>query len=227
MTRSPSIFLSHSSEDYEVAGEISRRLKDHGYDSLFLDFDPDHGIKAGRDWERELYRNLKLAGAVIVVSHGRHFPVEQGASRWPQLTGASLRGFLIRHQSRASFAFHPSFDTGLNRTSTQVANSLWPPTGWASRGRPCVRRRTRTNGLVSPSVQQCAFCPQKRTPVRPSGKEISCGRPDEVLPARAASRRRRSGSPNSGRPWPYVTTAVKSLKLDIPSAATSPARTVT
>ena len=36
-----------------------------------------------------------------------------------------------------------------------------------------------------------------------------------------------SGPPNFGGPWPYLTTAVKSLKLDIPSAATSPARTVT
>jgi hypothetical protein len=35
------------------------------------------------------------------------------------------------------------------------------------------------------------------------------------------------GSPDPGRPWLYVTTAVKSLVLDIPSAATSPARTVT
>jgi WD40 repeat protein len=62
-----SIFLSHSSQDNEVAGDLSRRLKEHGYDSLFLDFDPDSGIKAGRDWERELYRNLKLARAVIVL----------------------------------------------------------------------------------------------------------------------------------------------------------------
>ena len=62
-----SIFLSHSSQDNEVAQELSRQLKEHGYDSLFLDFDPDSGIKARRDWERELYRNLKLARAVIVL----------------------------------------------------------------------------------------------------------------------------------------------------------------
>ena len=42
-----SIFLSHSSQDNEAAGDFSRRLKEHGYDSLFLDFDPDSGIKAG------------------------------------------------------------------------------------------------------------------------------------------------------------------------------------
>jgi hypothetical protein len=72
-----SIFLSHSSHDNEVAADLSRRLKEQGYDSLFLDFDPDSGIKAGRDWERELYRNLKLAGAVIVLCSP-----ESMASRW-------------------------------------------------------------------------------------------------------------------------------------------------
>lgn len=45
-----SIFLSHSSQDNEVAADLSRRLKEHGYDSLFLDFDPDSGITVGRDW---------------------------------------------------------------------------------------------------------------------------------------------------------------------------------
>ncbi len=62
-----SIFLSHSSQDNEVAADLSRRLKEHGYDSLFLDFDPDSGITVGRDWERELYRNLRLARAVVVL----------------------------------------------------------------------------------------------------------------------------------------------------------------
>ncbi len=72
-----SIFLSHSSQDNEVAGDLARRLKEHGYDSVFLDFDPDSGIRGGRDWERELYRNLKLAGAVIVLCSPSSM-----ASRW-------------------------------------------------------------------------------------------------------------------------------------------------
>jgi WD40 repeat protein len=71
------IFLSHSSQDNDVAGDVSRRLKEHGYDSLFLDFDPDSGIKAGHDWERELYRNLRLADAVVVLCSPQSM-----ASRW-------------------------------------------------------------------------------------------------------------------------------------------------
>jgi hypothetical protein len=78
------IFLSHSSNDNEVAVDLSRRLKLKGYDSLFLDFDPDSGIKAGRDWERELYRNVKLAGAVIVLCSK-----ESMASRWLKWTPKS------------------------------------------------------------------------------------------------------------------------------------------
>jgi hypothetical protein len=73
----PSIFLSHSSQDNEVALDLSLRLKEHGYNSLFLDFDPDTGIKGGRDWEHELYRNLKLARAVIVLCSPSSM-----ASRW-------------------------------------------------------------------------------------------------------------------------------------------------
>jgi TIR domain len=62
-----SLFLSHSSADNEAVARLTSRLKQFGYDTLFLDFDPDSGIKAGRDWERELYCNLKLVGAVVVV----------------------------------------------------------------------------------------------------------------------------------------------------------------
>jgi energy-coupling factor transporter ATP-binding protein EcfA2 len=72
-----SIFLSHSSQDNEAARDLSRRLKELGYDALFLDFDPDTGIKAGWDWERELYRNLKVAGAVVVLCTSGSM-----ASRW-------------------------------------------------------------------------------------------------------------------------------------------------
>lgn len=38
-----------------------------GYRSLFLDFDPDHGIAAGTDWEAQLYRHLKLSRAIVAL----------------------------------------------------------------------------------------------------------------------------------------------------------------
>ena len=61
------IFISHSSHDHEAATEMGARLKEQGHRSVFLDFDPENGIPAGRDWEGELYRQLKACQAVIVL----------------------------------------------------------------------------------------------------------------------------------------------------------------
>lgn len=72
-----SIFLSHSSRDNAIAHEVKARLEQWGHRSVFLDFDPEHGIPAGRDWEKELYAKLRECRAVIVLcSHASM------ASRW-------------------------------------------------------------------------------------------------------------------------------------------------
>ena len=62
------LFVSHSSEDDESAARVARRLEDAGFRALFLDFDPEAGIPAGRDWERELYRRLGQADAVVFLA---------------------------------------------------------------------------------------------------------------------------------------------------------------
>lgn len=62
-----SIFLSHSSKDSEAAAELMAELDDSGHRSVFLDFDPEKGIPAGRNWEQELYSQLRRAAAVIVL----------------------------------------------------------------------------------------------------------------------------------------------------------------
>ena len=61
------LFISHSSRDNAAAAEIKTWLQSRGHNSLFLDFDPASGIAAGRDWERELYRQLRACRAVIVL----------------------------------------------------------------------------------------------------------------------------------------------------------------
>ena len=61
------IFISHSSRDNRVALDLKERLKDLGHSSVFLDFDPEDGIPAGRDWEKELYRNIRACRAAIVL----------------------------------------------------------------------------------------------------------------------------------------------------------------
>lgn len=61
------IFISHSSRDAAAAEEVLARLRAHGHRSVFLDFDPENGIPAGRDWEQELYRRLRACQAMIVL----------------------------------------------------------------------------------------------------------------------------------------------------------------
>jgi hypothetical protein len=60
-----SLFLSHSSSDAEAVGRIAAELKHAGYHGLFLDFDPDAGIPAGRKWEPEIYAHIRKADAVL------------------------------------------------------------------------------------------------------------------------------------------------------------------
>lgn len=61
------LFISHSSTDNEAANEMADWLQRHGHHSLFLDFDPEHGIPSGRDWEKELYAQLRACQALIVL----------------------------------------------------------------------------------------------------------------------------------------------------------------
>jgi WD40 repeat protein len=61
------IFLSHSSADNDAALQLHDWLEKQGYRSTFLDFDPTQGIPAGRDWERELYAQLRACRAVVVL----------------------------------------------------------------------------------------------------------------------------------------------------------------
>jgi len=61
------IFVSHSSRDHESAQCLGDWLQEQGHTSYFLDFDPDKGVAAGKRWEDELYRHLRLCRAVIAL----------------------------------------------------------------------------------------------------------------------------------------------------------------
>jgi WD40 repeat protein len=84
-----SIFLSHSSKDNAIAGQLKTCLTEWGHRSVFLDFDPADGIPMGRDWEKELYARLRECRAVILLcSHASM------ASRWcfAEITHAKALG---------------------------------------------------------------------------------------------------------------------------------------
>jgi hypothetical protein len=61
------IFISHSSADNAAAAEMKVWLEAQGHTSLFLDFDPEAGIKGGSGWEQTLYRQLLQCQAVIAL----------------------------------------------------------------------------------------------------------------------------------------------------------------
>jgi hypothetical protein len=73
----PAVFLSHSSSDNEFALTLAKELRTNGFDSLFLDIDPERGIQGGKKWEAVLYSNL-IASRAVIVLHSQHWK----NSRW-------------------------------------------------------------------------------------------------------------------------------------------------
>lgn len=90
------IFISHHSSDRAVSAAVKSRLEARGYRSVFLDFDPDSGIAPGREWERELYQQIRSCQAMVVIGSRRSME-----SRWcfVEITHARAMGkplFAIR-----------------------------------------------------------------------------------------------------------------------------------
>ena len=63
-----SVFVSHSSRDRAATEGVVARLRAAGFAALFVDFDPEQGMPAGRNWERELYAQLRKTDAVIFLA---------------------------------------------------------------------------------------------------------------------------------------------------------------
>ena len=71
------LFISHSSADNDAALAFGARLRARGFGALFLDFDPEQGIPTGRNWEEELYAQLRRADAVVFLASP-----DSVASKW-------------------------------------------------------------------------------------------------------------------------------------------------
>jgi WD40 repeat protein len=62
------LFVSHSVNDQAATERVRDRLRAEGIQALFVDFDPDQGIPAGRNWERELYAQIRKADGVVFLA---------------------------------------------------------------------------------------------------------------------------------------------------------------
>jgi hypothetical protein len=60
------VFVSHSSTDASLAGELHRWLVEDGHE-VFLDQDPHDGIEIGEEWQQRLHERLRWADAVVCV----------------------------------------------------------------------------------------------------------------------------------------------------------------
>ena len=71
------IFLSHSSGNNAEAIALHEWLISHGWDDLFLDLDPGHGLKAGERWQEALKQAAERCELVIFL-----VSPEWAASKW-------------------------------------------------------------------------------------------------------------------------------------------------
>jgi hypothetical protein len=61
------LFISYSSKDRPIAGEIYERLTARGYRLPFLDYHPESGVAGGADWGKELRAQVRLAKGMVVL----------------------------------------------------------------------------------------------------------------------------------------------------------------
>ena len=63
----PAIFISHSSVDRQVSGDVKAALDRLGFEHTFLDFDKTTGLGVGDRWEMRLYEELSRCHAVVLL----------------------------------------------------------------------------------------------------------------------------------------------------------------
>jgi hypothetical protein len=130
------IFISHSSKDNAWAERIATWLKEQGYEGIFLDFDPQNGIPAGRVWEKELYHQLRRCRAVIALCSD-HFTASQwclsevaiasnlGKSLFPILIDPCALPALLGNRQMIDLTADP--DQGFHRLARGLAQAGLDP----------------------------------------------------------------------------------------------------
>jgi len=70
------IFLSHSSVDELEAVALKQWLLDNGWDDVFLDLDPERGLRTGERWQEALRRAGTDCGCGQALKFGRNCCVQ-------------------------------------------------------------------------------------------------------------------------------------------------------
>ena len=117
----PAIFISHSSQDNARATEIRDWLTGLGFEQVFLDFDKESGIGAGKDWERELYEAVERCQAVIAIVTGAWL-----GSKWcfAEVTNARSQGKPV-----FPIVFTPDDVRLIGPELQSIQTELWNPDG--------------------------------------------------------------------------------------------------
>lgn len=74
------IFISHSSKDNFAARAVADWLAGEGWDDVFLDIDPEHGIRPGERWARALHEAAHRCQVVIFLI-SRHWLASEWCDR--------------------------------------------------------------------------------------------------------------------------------------------------
>jgi hypothetical protein len=121
LTAVTAIFISHSSRDNDAAAEIKAWLAAQNFEEVFLDFNKDTGLGAGRNWERELYEKIERCQAMIVVVTPAWL-----ASKWCFAEFTNAQG-----QGKAVFPIilTPDDVKVIGPELTSIQSSLWDAPG--------------------------------------------------------------------------------------------------
>jgi hypothetical protein len=131
------VFVSHASEDRELAGELHRWLTDDGHQA-FLDQDLRDGIVVGEQWEQRLYERLRWADAVVCVVTSAYL-----ASTWctAEVGIARSQGSRLLPLLAEPGVDHPLL------TATQYADHTRDPAAAQAALREALRRVDAAGGL--------------------------------------------------------------------------------
>lgn len=117
------LFVSHSSADNAFAQKLLDALGTLGYESVFLDFDPESGLVPGKAWRDQLFTNVDTSRDGVVTTPMRAALVDLGLEQtaaW-DASRSPFPGLRAFDESYAAVFF------GRDRQTEQLRQLVDPP----------------------------------------------------------------------------------------------------